>query len=284
MRDNEIMLFDLSNIAYRSLYAMKMMTTTGKPNSHIFAFTNILKGIRSRHGMSRFVFVLDSKPTRKLNMYPEYKATRESAEYNPTSDIHRFVRLINCRVVWCDGEEADDVIASFCASNIGDSINIVSSDSDLYQLIDRRNGVRQLNPATNMFIGSDDLDKKFRLSRFDRVSLWKSLFGDSGDNIKPPVARLFKKDLIHIIEACDGTVDGFMECLRNSDVPDRTMRKINMCENFVDTLKRNYSLISLVKSIDYSEKEYSGNILWLCQLLKSFECYSLIGHELRGLM
>jgi len=287
MNDSKLVI-DLSNIAYRSMYAVNLKTSDGKPSGHVVGFTNTMLALREKYWNSRFVFVLDSKPTRKIALYPEYKQTRKSAEYNPVGDIVRYVRLMNCDVVWCDGEEADDVMASYCENNDDKDITIVSSDSDLYQLIDKERGVRQLNPATNKYITSDDLYKKFNLEKFERVNLWKAMFGDSGDNVKPPIPRLTKKLLIPVIEACDGTVAGFFEellgCNGNFYVfPEKMYGKISD-NNFRSGLERNYELVTLKKDVDYLQKRYCGNLLWLCEVLRRFECRSLISEKIRRLV
>lgn len=284
MIDNKLtkLVFDLSNIAYRSLYAMSLKTSKDTPSGHVFACVNTLKSLRNKYPLAEFVFVLDSKPIRKMKLYPEYKLNRKKAEFNPTKDIHKLVRLTSCSVVWCDGEEADDIIASYCEANSDSNLVIVSSDSDLYQLINKDTGVRQLNPATGEYITSDDLYKKFGLTRFDRVNLWKAIFGDSGDNVKPPIPRLIKKDLISVINSCDGTIDGFFSRV-NTQIQDRTYNKITAIES-LDPFKLNYEIVTLDKNVNYSEKKYFGNLLWLCQMLKQFECNSLINGELRRLV
>lgn len=152
----------------------------------------------------------------------------------------------------------------------------------MYQLLSRR--VKQLNPATGEYITSDDLYKKFKLTKFNRVNLWKAIFGDSGDNVKPPIARMIKTDLIDVIESCDGTVDGFIAELNGSNIPARARKKFDKNPEFIEALKLNYEIVTLCDDVDYLQKRYCGNLLWLCQMLREFECGSLIGHELRRLM
>ena len=278
--NKKIWLLDLSNIAYRSLYGTKLKTKAGNPSGHVYGFVNTMKRINTLE--YELVFALDEKPERKLRINPQYKANRHKKDFNPVPDVRRMARLLNGTSIWCKGEEADDVIASFVENNRNREITIVSSDADLFQLINRQNKTRQFNPGSSQFIDSEDLFKKYRLTKFDRVALWKALFGDSGDNVKPPLARLRKNDLIEAIERCNGTPGGFMRELELSGIAEKTFTKIKTATPFFEAgLRMNYGLVSLKRDVDYMQKKHNGNLLWLCELLRRFECNSLINEDLR---
>lgn len=275
-------LIDLSNLAYRGLYSTKLTTSNGLVSSHIFTSINIIKSLVRRDPHAELVFALDCKPVRKLKLYPEYKANRikDKEKFNPIPDVERLVRLLRCTCVWCEGEEADDVIASYCDWNSEKSITIVSSDSDLSQLIG--SGVRQLDPSKKEYINRDRVFDKFGIDDYRKITLWKTIFGDSGDNIKPPIPRLKKSSIIPIIEASDGTVDGFLEEVRYSE--DKVANKIMSCGDFKERAQLNYDLVSLRRNVDFLSKRYRGNLLWLCHMLSQFECNSLVNRELKELV
>ena len=88
-----------------------------------------------------------------------------------------YTRIRQCRVY---GEEADDLVGSFCKQNLGkfDDIVLVTTDKDYYQLL--WDGVRIYNSSKKEF-----LDKKFLQSHYglDCADQWVevgALAGESG--------------------------------------------------------------------------------------------------------
>lgn len=284
MQDKTTYLIDLSNMAYRNMYGVRLKTKTGMPSGHVFGTIRNLLALRKNTHDYELVFALDSKPRRKLELDPTYKANRARAdgEFNPTPDIRKMVRYLKCTCIYNEDEEADDVIASYISKNQSESITIVSSDADLYQLIDRERGVRQYNPLDNAFITSDDLHRKFGLDQFIKVALWKALFGDSGDNVKPPIPRLKKADLIPAIGECDGTVDGFMQEV--DGLFGASAMRIRDDQQFRAKLQKNLDLVELKRDLEYVVEEHSGNANFLNCFLRKFECESLINADLERIL
>lgn len=278
-QDKVTYLVDLSNMAYRNLYGMKLNTTEGSPSGHIFGTIRSLIKMRTNPYKYSLVFALDYKPTRKIGLDPTYKANRKRDEeqFNPVPDIQKLVKYISCRCIWSPGEEADDVICSYIHKNPNENIIVVSSDADLYQLIERGR-VRQLNPMDGRIISSEELMDKFGLSSFDKVPLWKSIFGDSGDNVKPPIPRLRKKELVPYIEQSDGTIDGFWRQVLGSG-DDKLVVKFSP-EEVRKRAELNFDLVKLKGDIQYQEKMYFGNRSWLTVFLRKFDCISLINGEM----
>jgi len=282
--DKTTYLIDLSNMAYRNMFGTRLKTKMGVPSGHVFGTVRNLLALKKTPNDCDIVFALDCKPQRKLELDPTYKANRARAdgEYNPVPDIRKLVRYVRCKCVYNEQEEADDVIASYIANHVGTPITVVSSDADLYQLIDRDNGVRQYNPLDNSYITTDDLYRKFGLDQFKKVALWKALFGDSGDNVKPPIPRLKKADLIPAISECDGTVEGFMQ--KVDGLFGASAMKIRDDVQFRAKLQKNLELVGLKRDLDYVVEDHSGNPNFLSCFLRKFECESLINRELERIL
>ena len=89
-------------------------------------------------------------------------------------------RVAQCRVI---GEEADDVISSFCKSNLGkyDEIVIVTTDKDYYQLL--WDGVKIFNSTKNVFLDKGFLKSEYNLDNADQWVDVGALAGETGDTI-----------------------------------------------------------------------------------------------------
>jgi len=296
----DVYVIDLSNMAYRNFHGNKLNTSDGNPKGHVFGF--MLEMIRLFQKNKKVVFAIDKTPNRKIEIYPEYKANRIRLEddYKPVPDLEQLVNFMNCSCIYAPDEEADDVIASFCNKYSDLNITIISGDADLYQLVDE-NRIKQYDPLKRKFVDKDDLFRKYKLKQYDKISLWKSMFGDAGDNIKPAMQRLLKAQLVPVIEHCNGTPDDFAneitrisalqfyygsnfiiadELLNTiSVISKKTLRKISTI-SFWKNLKQNYDIVKLRGDIDFIEQKNIGDAEGLRSFLKKFECESLIDNVL----
>ena len=81
-----------------------------------------------------------------------------------------------------DGYEADDIIAtiSLIAKKEDIEVTIVSSDKDLYQLIDK--SVKLFDPVKKIYIDGDKCLDKFGVEPENFID-YQSIVGDSSDNV-----------------------------------------------------------------------------------------------------
>jgi 5'-3' exonuclease len=146
---------------------------------------------------------------RRRNIYKEYKLGRSPMKLNryyeddiPDNDEnkkHQIVALLEmlkhvpvCQLYVPDCE-GDDVIAYLVTGAFnGDEKVIVSSDKDMYQLLDA--STRVYNLHRKVFVTADDVFKEFRI-RSQNFALAKALCGDPSDNI-PGIKGLGFKTLV----------------------------------------------------------------------------------------
>ena len=91
-----------------------------------------------------------------------------------------FTRIGQCRI---QGEEADDVVSSFCKSNLGkfSRIVLVTTDKDYYQLL--WDGVEIYNSSKKIFLTKDHLKQEYGLENADQWVDVGALSGETGDTI-----------------------------------------------------------------------------------------------------
>lgn len=174
-----MILIDLSNIFYRSLFGMEKqrendIEKTGIPSFEINTQTlaqSMLKEIRYREDelsdkYGRIILCADSRTNWRNNYFQYYKQSRKDSKANDgkdwTSLFNMFENVKNLIaentyyvMLEVDDLEADDIIALCCKYNTKDKIVIVSLDKDLNQLIDGR--IKQFSPRTNDFIKKENI-------------------------------------------------------------------------------------------------------------------------------
>jgi len=161
------MVLDCPFLAHRADVAVEGLEYDGEDTSVLFGLLRDLVVWRDVFSTERFVFCFDAGKNRRLEIYQRYKQNRVPKEDEPEEDKikrQRFREQVKRlreedlfklgfrNVLWADGYEADDVIASVCLFSLPekDQAIVVTSDADLWQLIspyvsvfDPRNGRRR---------------------------------------------------------------------------------------------------------------------------------------------
>ncbi len=154
MKNDLMIVIDSGYIANAAKHAMKGMDLKHE-NIHtsiIYVFlqqiSNLIKKFKSR----RFVFCWDSRTSKRLEIYPEYKANRKDKSKLTEDDLvynnicyGQFAVIQNDvlpsigfkNIFHQDGYESDDIIASIVQTNTrNQKMCIVANDHDLFQLLD----------------------------------------------------------------------------------------------------------------------------------------------------
>lgn len=151
MWDNPVLLIDFNNVAWRAAHALKgvELTHDGSPTSVVYGVLAEVGRAMTRFSTNRVILCGDHPkgPTLRMSLYSEYKARR--VETDPEKVKFRETVAAGMRLTrkllrdagyagyyHAAGYEADDLIAVFHYAYDGVEKVIVSSDQDLYQLID----------------------------------------------------------------------------------------------------------------------------------------------------
>ena len=212
----------------------------------IFNFLNLIKATLTQFSPNKVYFAIDGKPKLRLDRYPEYKANRKKELTDPEEikywdNFKKQKRYILNMVkehfsfvsIYDPNNEADDLIYYACKkhNNVNDEITVISSDSDLIQIINEQSNVKLYNPIA----------KKYRTkTEYDYVS-FKAMVGDRSDNI-PGVPRIGKITAEKILKS-----GSLSERLQDSA--------------FKEAYTLSYSLIKLTSDIPSKDiQEWSGNL------------------------
>jgi len=233
---------NLANMAFFSAISFAKIKPEETPldfRNHIQSFNQKLSGFLSKFHWDELWFVLDSRPQYKYDLYPDYKSGRKRMDFDPKTAIFDLLKSWNSNMLVAKGFEADDGIATFATQSEGDVL-ILSSDKDLWQLLNRPQ-TWIFSMYNNQYITPDALSEAFELDSFKHISLYKTLWGDSGDSV-PNLAPRQKKHLLPAVRESDGTLKSFYECLQRHSVPEKCREVL---EANKDKILINEKLVSL---------------------------------------
>ncbi len=198
-----ITVIDTFAFFFRAYFALPpLKSKDGFPTGLLTGFVNFVHQLQSNHSTDYIIFALDSKEEGfRKEVYPSYKANRPA----PPEDL---VAQLGVAIEWIEkmgfktlskgGYEADDVIATVVnmARKQGIVGKMVSSDKDLYQLLDDEKIVLY-DWVKKKTIGEDECIAKFGVPPKYFVD-FQALIGDSSDNV-PGVPGIGPKTASKII-------------------------------------------------------------------------------------
>ncbi len=214
----KMLLVDGNSLFFRAYYATAYtrMTTTsfGQATNAVYGFANMLNKALDLIKPQAMVIAFDSgKKTFRHEAYDEYKGTRKAL---PEELISQFplVREYCESAGYCyyqqDGLEADDIIGSLVKRYPDWDINVLSSDKDLLQLIDKTTSVWLTKKGISQIEEMDEAALMTSMGlRPEQICDLKGLMGDASDNI-PGLPGVGEKTALKLLAAYD-SVEGVIE-------------------------------------------------------------------------
>jgi DNA polymerase-1 len=206
-----LFLIDGYALIYRSFFAMiqrPLTTSRGENTSAAWGMTHFLRKILESHDPDYLGVVLDAGTSKREEIYPAYKATREKMPDELRASLPRIeaiLRGFRIPVLTLPDHEADDVIGTLAVEAAGRGLEavIVSGDKDFYQLIGP--GITLLNPGRGGPNGIEEewVDESNASARLgvppERVTDYLALIGDTSDNV-PGAKGIGPKTALQLIE------------------------------------------------------------------------------------
>jgi 5'-3' exonuclease len=181
---NNLLLVDANNVAYRWLQRINY-------NNFTSDYQRTIQSLSKSYEACRTIVCFDfGRSYYRMNMYDSYKQNRKKPkEEDEAKKYEEFFGVLNAlpenlqeEVLKFRGVEADDIL-TYLVKNLAKSYDhtwIISSDRDLYQLID--DNVSIFNIFSRREITKETLKENFDLSP-DEYLLSRIIEGDKSDNI-----------------------------------------------------------------------------------------------------
>ncbi len=209
-----LFLVDGYALIYRAFFALltrPLNTSRGENTSAAWGVANFLKRLLATHKPELLGWVHDAGSSFRVDLYPEYKATREKLTDELQADfdqgLQRITQLLaayDVPVLSVPGYEADDVIGTLARLGVdaGYNVVVVSGDKDFQQLV--RPGVWLLNPGRGgpasveeSWVGMENASDRLGVPP-ERVIDYLAMVGDSSDNV-PGVKGIGEKTAQELI-------------------------------------------------------------------------------------
>ena len=199
-------LIDASPYIFRAHFSMpsSLVDPEGRPAAATYGFASLLLKLLAEEQPSHLAVAFDGSLTTSFRneLYPEYKAKRETPPREIVSQLESCRRVAECLGMATfidDSYEADDLIGtlSTLASATDQKTVIVTSDKDLAQLVS--GSITLLDFARETRYSISEVEEKFGV-RPDQIVDLLALAGDAVDNI-PGVRGVGAKTAVALLQA-----------------------------------------------------------------------------------
>jgi len=213
----KIFLIDGHAFIFRSFFGERTLATSaGLPTNAIYGFINSLLHVIESQNVEYVAVAFDSPgPTFRNEIYPDYKANRPEAPEDLVAQIPhilRFLKAMNIENLALTGFEADDILGTLAlrAKQAGFDVVIVTSDKDMFQLVD--DAVLVFDPWKDVTYDAQGVRDKLGVEP-SQVCDFMALAGDATDNIPgvPKVGPKTAASLLSHFESFEAMLSGSLE-------------------------------------------------------------------------
>ena len=267
------LVLDAFNIIHRSAAQKNIAgfrNSIGIPTGHFFGLFRMVLSLKQKCQATDLIVAWDSNPQWKRDLFPGYKASRNHSIVPGQVDIRtegrHFLESLNATHLWCEGEECDDVMATFVKQLPPFGVNcfISTTDRDLWQLIPK---------AT--IIGKDVVTSEMVREEFKVeprcIPLYKSLYGDASDEL-PKVPRLKWDDVQDAVKLSGGDIAKFWDLTITCCKPEI----ISKLQEYKTQIDINYKLAKLKTDLPLKITKTTPNKDQMLQWINFYECNSLL--------
>lgn len=241
----KLLLVDGHYYAYRAFYAIQhLKNSRGEPTNMLYGYTKALKRMVSDLAPDIATVIMDGGlPAERLAVQTDYKANRAETPTDLVKQLPVLERLVNSlgfSYLRVEGEEADDVIASYARVAQGEGIEVLiaTNDKDIMQMVTQATRIYQ--PASDGFSLLDPagVEAKWGVPP-QLVGDVLILTGDSVDNI-PGVPGIGPKTAAGLIRQF-GSVDGLVANLDQV----KSEKQRQALRDSTELIRRNRTMVGL---------------------------------------
>jgi DNA polymerase-1 len=288
------LIIDGNSIGFRAVSAKspfqeELVNSAGVVTGGVYRFINIFNKACEMVRPTHIIVGYDtSSHTFRNEIDPEYKANRNYADptkiaernemYEQFDLMKKFLEAIGVKHDNIYKFEGDDVVGSYKEISKADRTFILSGDKDTFQLIDGSTRVIFPIKGINEVQIYDEKSFKDRFGiEVEQFIDYKSLFGDSGDNVKG-VAGCGEKTAAKLLNKF-GSVENI---LANLDTENKDIRGWKSLSKKISDwdYEKTKSLVTIRRDapIKYSYDDCAVKLNWenAIELFVDFEFYSFI--------
>lgn len=238
----KLMLLDSASLYFRAFFGVKgdIRSPDGTPVNAVRGFLDMVSTLFTDHSPTHAVACWDDdwRPAWRVELLPSYKTHRVAPGLDPAAAVGQsieeeapddlsvqvpiiadFLAAAGIARVGALGCEADDVIGTL-ATRSTMSVDVVTGDRDLFQLVDDARGVRVIYPGKGgvrapEIVTQEWLRDRYGIETGDQYADLATLRGDASDGL-PGVAGIGEKTAATLI-ARFGSLDGIIQAAVQGD-------------------------------------------------------------------
>jgi DNA polymerase-1 len=228
------LLIDSASVGYRAAHS------TGALDSGIaFGFLTTVLQLAERYKTNQFIFTWDGPGSLRKKLFPAYKMSRDvktQEEVAERKKIHAQFDSLREHILPAlgfsnhhqqNGFEADDLIASAIINNPTKSFVVVSSDHDLFQLLQYHNCKGQHLLSSGKLMTSTSFMAEYRIPARDWATV-KAIAGCPGDGV-PGVPGVREKTAIKfLLEELKGKKEQLIESTSSAIIIHRNYKLVRL--------------------------------------------------------
>lgn len=278
------LIIDGNNLIFKAFYATihhgnNLHSLDGVPTNALYAFIRMInKFITTNHYDALFVAFDAGKTTFRTKIFQEYKSNRSKVPQELLIQIELVKKYLDlAEIPWSqeNNYEADDLIGTISKNKDAKDyeINIISSDKDLYQLLDEN--IKILLPQK----GLSDLklmDKKTLKEEYNiqpnQIPDLKGLMGDNSDNLAG-IKGIGQKTAIKLLEkynSLENIIANVEELSKNECKLIKNNSETGLLTKKLATIKLNTPIKTTL-----SECHYDINLLKKPELQNFYKKYNM---------
>ncbi|MDE7105611.1 MAG: hypothetical protein K2O22_00420 [Anaeroplasmataceae bacterium] len=275
----KLLLVDGSNLLFQMFYGMpsRILNKKGKPIQGILGFVGALRKIIAATSPTHICVLFDGEHENPRSaLYEEYKSNRidyssmplEDTPFFQLPDIYKALEYLKIPYKEIQDFETDDYIATY-TKLYQTQMNIVISswDSDYFSLINDKVQIYRYRGKSSYICDKQYLMDKLHITP-DKYIFYKSLVGDSADNIKG-VHKIGPVTAAQIVN----TYSSIEELYSKLD----TSKYQNLLKDAKEQLLLNEKLISFntIENLPFSitDLQYTSSLENTIEVLKKIEVY-----------
>lgn len=301
---DRIIIIDANNTCFRVGWTNKHLTNKGEPTGVIFGFLKEIIAVWERWKNARIAVVWDGGSKERIRIskkaikdgviteeqgYYKQNRERQREKEEESGEINEFIESISIQKptlkeildltlvhqFQIEGLEADDVIGTLAKKHAkkGDSVSIISSDKDMYQLLEENINILSFNSKKGM--SYESFCGEYGITPNQWIDIG-ALAGDKGDNIHG-VKGIGEKTAIKILSEAEKDMKscgkiGYKEIidwLKNKEKLKKKEENILKSEEIIHlayNLKKINTNISDLESVCYSRSNPTLFRNWLALL------------------
>ena len=262
--NKKVLIVDGTNTFIRGMAVSKVINSRGVHIGGISGFL-LSVGYAIKHiKPTKLIIVFDGQNGRvkRKALYPEYKANRDKVITKPRNDLFlsvdhereamdmqmkrlkEYFKILPLQFIVMNNCEADDVIAYVTRHKEFEKLDkyVMSTDSDFLQLIDDKTYI--YSPLKKIIYNDKKLKELLQLNS-ENVILYKSILGDTSDNIKGVKGigvKTLQSQIPILFEDKKITIEDIDDYIDTIDKPSKRVQSIK--EN-LDIVELNSKIIQL---------------------------------------